>query len=110
MITILQTVALVVALFAVSRAFLRFKDRKLSLLALLFWLVIWAGVVVAAFVPTMLTWLSAQFGVQRGVDILVYGGIILLFYLIFRVYVKLETLDQQLTKTVRELALRKKKK
>jgi len=109
MITILQIIALIVALFAVSRAFLRFKDRKISPMALAFWTAIWTGVVIAAFIPQVLTRLSEMFGVQRGVDIVIYGSITLLFYLIFRIYVRLETIDQHLTKVVRGTALRKKK-
>jgi len=109
MVTILQIIATIIALFAVSRAFLRFRDRKISPMALVFWTAIWAGVVVAAFIPQALTRLSELFGVQRGVDIVIYGSITLLFYLIFRIYVKLETIEQQLTKVIRGTALRKKK-
>lgn len=97
---------IVVALFAISRAFLRFKDRKIGSLGLLFWTVIWLLAVIFAFAPHGVSYLADLVGIQRGTDFVVYLSIILLFYMIFRMYVRFETLEQHITKLTRELALK----
>jgi len=97
---------IVVALFAISRAFLRFKDRKVSSLGLIFWTVLWVLAVAFAFAPQGVSYLADLIGIQRGTDFVVYLSIILLFYMFFRVYVRFESLEQDITRLTRELALK----
>lgn len=97
---------IVIALFAISRAFLRFKDRKVSSFGLLFWTVLWVLAVIFAFAPQGVSYLADLIGIKRGTDFVVYLSIILLFYMFFRVYVRFETLEQHITKLTRELALK----
>ncbi len=109
MISIIQIFATVFALFAWSRALLRYKDRKISNNEFIFWSVIWLGVVVVAFIPGINALVSDAIGIRRPIDFFVYLSIILLFYLVFRIYIKLDTVNGEITKIVREFALRKKK-
>lgn len=106
--TLLIIVVLFV-LFAWSRALLRFRDRAISLREFVFWTIIWGGIVVLTIFRKQLNFLSSIGGVQRPVDVLIYGGIVLLFYLTFRLYVKFQSLEQNVTLLVREIAIRGKK-
>ena len=110
MIELIQVLAIIIAVFAISRALFRLKKRKISLSAFMFWCVLWVAVVIVAFIPGVTAYFSDIFGVRRGIDFIVYLSIILLFYMIFRVYVKLENISQQITKITRELAIQRKKK
>ncbi|MBI2564797.1 DUF2304 family protein [Candidatus Woesearchaeota archaeon] len=110
MITILQILAIIFALFAWSRAVLRFKDKKITSYEFGFWTSIWMSVIIVAFFPDIIRLFSNIVGINRPVDIIIYSSIVLIFYLLFRIYVKIETLDQNLTVIVREMALLKKKK
>ena len=47
-------------------------------------------------------------GVGRGVDAVIYLALILLFYMQFKNYVKMEKIEQDVSKVVKEIALRKK--
>ena len=107
---IIQVVIIIFALFALSRAFLRFKDNKLTKKEFLFWIVIWLSVMIVSFIPNIIGPLSNLFGIGRGIDLIVYVSIIILFYLIFRLYVKIESVEKEITSVVRKLALNKKKK
>lgn len=109
-ISVLQIVGVVFVLFAWSRALLRFKDHKISVTEFLFWSVIWAGAIVALAVPKTADWISYSLGVNRPIDLAVFVSILLLFYLVFRVYVKNEQQKQEITKLVREIAIRNPKK
>ena len=106
----IQVIAIIVALFAVSRAFLRLKEHKISIPAFIFWAIVWIAVVVVAFIPNVTSYVSDFFGIGRGIDFVVYLSILLLFYLIFRIYVKIESLNGSITKLTRAIAINKGRK
>jgi hypothetical protein len=110
MITIVQLIAVVFALFALSRVILRLKDGNLSRREFVFWTFIWIFLIIVAFFPDLFTTIAIKLGLQQGVNLLSSLAIIVLFYLIFRLYVKVENTEQQITRLVRELSLERKKK
>jgi hypothetical protein len=107
---IIQFLIVIFALFALSRAVLRFKDNKLTIKELAFWILVWIGVIIVSFLPSITGLLSSFLGIGRGIDVMVYVSIIVLFYLIFRLYVKAESLEKELTFVVRKLSLDNEKK
>lgn len=92
------------ALFAFSRSVLRARSKEITLPEFAFWSAIWSGVIVIALLPGVTGMLSRPLGIGRGVDIIVYLSVIILFYLVFRMYVKAEKNRQEITKLVREMA------
>jgi len=107
---ILEFIGIIFAAFALSRVFLRYRDKSITITELIFWSLVWIGVAAVALFPNIFTTLSKIAGIGRGVDILLYSGMIILFYLMFRLYVKIDGQQKDITKLVRELALQKKKK
>lgn len=80
------------------------KDRT-QFFKLLFWGMFWGIALVFIWLPTnTIDKLGQLFGVGRGIDVLVYLSIIFLFYYIFRQNDKVNKLEKQITKLVRELA------
>ncbi len=110
MITIIQIMALVFVTFTASRAILRRIDKKISFGELVFWLAIWSGLIFVVFFPDYTSFIANLIGIGRGIDVIIYTSIGLLFYLIFRLYVKLEETDRQITQLIREIALIEKKR
>ena len=108
--TLLQVIIILFALFAMSRAFLRFKDTKLSLGEFCFWMLIWVVVVIGVLQPSIVTPLSSFLGIGRGVDLVVYISVVLLFYLLFRVYVRITSMERSITQLVRSQAINTVKK
>ena len=104
----IQIIAIIFALFALSRATLRLKDKSINNLQFMFWGLIWTIVIVVAFIPNITSSISQIFGIGRGMDLVVYVSIALLFYLMFRLYIKMDKLDRNITKVVRKIALKKK--
>jgi hypothetical protein len=101
---IIQIIMIVFALFAYSRSVLRSRSKEITSSEFAFWSVIWIAIIIVALIPGITGWLSAPLGIGRGVDIIVYLGIVGLFYLVFRLYVKMEKYRQEITKLVREMA------
>mgnify|MGYP001618197378 CR=1 FL=1 len=107
--TPIQVVAGLIAVGGVVRSLLLFRERRHSIRALIFWLMIWGGIGIIAFVPKVSFWISEPLGIQRGVDVIVYVSIILLFFMVSRLILNIESLERQMTALVRELALQKRK-
>lgn len=97
-------------IFAASRAILRFKGGSLHFGALLFWIIVWASATIVVFSPEQTTELAKIMGIGRGVDVIVYISIALLFYLIFRLHVYLEDIRSQISGLIREMSLQEAEK
>ena len=110
MITAIQLLALVFVGFAASRVILRAKDKKISITELFFWLAVWTVLILVVFFPGLTSPAADFIGVGRGNDVIIYVSIGLLFYLMFRLYVKIEEIQQDITQVVRMTAINEKKK
>jgi len=105
-ISVLQIIVVVFALFAWSRAMLRLRDRHISFSEFLFWTIIWAAVIVTSLLPQTADAVSKFLGISRPIDLAVYVSILLLFYLVFRIYVNQDKQAQEMTTLVREIAVK----
>ena len=101
-----QLVLTAFLLFALSRVVLRFKGGIVSLLGLLFWGALFGSSIVFVLYPDLSSNIAKSMGIGRGVDALIYTSIVILFYLVFRLYVYIQDLRQDITKIVKELAFR----
>jgi hypothetical protein len=102
----IQIVLICFAVFAMSRVLIRYRRGLMRMLHLELWLLFWVCVMVVALRPETTDLLANWLGVGRGVDTAMYLALLLIFYLLFRNFGKIEDLDRQLTKVVRANALR----
>ncbi|AEF96958.1 DUF2304 domain-containing protein [Methanotorris igneus] len=103
---IIQIFGILFALFALSRVILQIRNRNMNLDEGIFWIFVWTLVVVVLVFPQTLDYLARVLGVGRGVDAIIYLSIVALFYLIYRMYAKMEHLEREITKVVREIAIK----
>lgn len=101
----IQIFGSVFLLFAISRVVLRWRDHQLSVGELILWLFVFGGILAVVLVPWLTSAVASFVGIGRGADVVIYGSVALLFYLMFRAYVHLENIEYRLTQLVRELAL-----
>lgn len=102
---ILQILVVAFALFAWSRAILRFKNGQISFAEFIMWSVLWIGAAVVVLAPQWTEPFANFLGIGRPIDVGIYASIVLLFYLIFKVYVKIETVEREITQLVRNHAI-----
>lgn len=107
---LLPIIASVFIIFALLKVWLRFKDHTLSLLETFLWSILWLAVAAVFWQPEIASRLADYLGIGRGADLIVYIAIIVLAYVIFRLFVKVDKIDRQITKVVRELAIKNEKK
>jgi len=101
----IQFVLTVFIVFAASRAVLQFKGGMIRFGALLFWLGIWGVATFAIFYPETTTNFAKILGIGRGVDVILYVSIAILFYLVFRLHIYVEDLRTEISRLIRELSL-----
>jgi hypothetical protein len=73
--------------------------------ALLFWCLVWLGTALIVTFPDATSLLARQLGIGRGVDLVMYVTLVVAFYLIFRIHLTLDRLEQEITEIVRTIAL-----
>ncbi len=101
----IQLLLLIFILFAASRAVLQFRGGTIRFGTLSFWLMVWVFALFAIFYPEQTTQLAKLLGISRGADVVMYGSIALLFYLVFRLYVYLENIRTEISALIREVSL-----
>lgn len=106
----IKILTLIFVFFALSRAILRFKDRSIKVTELALWIIVWTAMFVLVFFPELSSQIATDLGMQRGADTAFFVSIILLFYLVFRMYVKIDTLDKHITDLTIEVSKKLHKK
>ena len=102
----IQIVLVAFAVFAFSRVVIGLRRNTLGISAFVLWTMFWATVVVVALRPETTAAVAHVFGVGRGADLAIYLALVLVFFLLFRLFAKIEDLERQLTRFVRAQALK----
>lgn len=107
---LIQLFLVIFFLVAISRVVSRYRLGDLSGRGIILWILFWiiAGVVVLS--PDSASYLARLVGVGRGADLVVYVALAGLFFIIFRLMVKIEKINKDITKIVRKIALDENKK
>lgn len=102
---ILQILISIIMLAALRHTYRRYKQSIISVAELIGWSVLWLVVAVVFWQPQASSWLAQVFGVGRGADLITYGAILFLLFFLFRLSVRLDKLEKNITKIVRSDAL-----
>lgn len=95
------------SVFALSRVFLRFREGKVSPAMLGVWVIIWVTVIAFIASPESFSPVSKGLGIQRPLDFMLIGAVVMSYYLLFRIYIKLEDIRSDMAKLSRHIALKK---
>lgn len=106
----IQSVLVLFIIFAASRAVLQFRGGTIRFGAMLFWIMVWAVAILAIIYPEQTTQFAKVVGIGRGVDVVLYVSIAILFYLVFRLHVYVEDLRSEISRLIREVSLKDVKK
>lgn len=102
-----KILAVLLAGIAVSKSYVDFKARRESLQIFVFWLMTWTAILILALFPTIIDVLIDRFGGgQTGLGTFFGMGLVFVMFVVYRMYIKLERIEQTLTKTVQDIALR----
>ena len=110
MITPIQIILIIFVLFALSRAWLRYREGSIKASEFGFWLLIWGAAIITIAYPASAGYVSGILGIGRPADLILYVAVALLFYLVFRVYVAVDGIEEKITTIVKEVAISRGKK
>lgn len=105
---IVQYILLLIIALIVFFIIIRFRSRELSLLPFLFWIVLWIGAGIVVWNPEIPQRIANELGIGRGVDLIVYFAILFIVFAQFKMLVRQERMEKEITKVVREIALQPK--
>ena len=83
----------------------RGRQNALSRTETFLWAALWVGAAVVVLMPSVASAIAGILGVGRGADAVLYVSIIILFTLVFRIFLRLDKLDRDITQLVRKVSL-----
>ncbi len=101
----IQFLLLPCVLLALGKVLHTYRARGLRTLEFLFWTLVWLGTAFIIASPDVTSVLAHQLGIGRGADLIIYASLLLVFYLIFRIHLALDRIEQEVTEIVRAIAL-----
>ena len=101
---IFQIFLVAFALFAILKTSRQYKHQKVSVYWYMMWILLWVTVIAVAFAPQTTDVIAAYVGVEKGADLLTYAAIVVLFYAVYRMLVRQEMFNRELTELVRKIA------
>ena len=96
-----------IAVLMIIRVFYNYVMKEIQFGEFFLWLVAWSGLLVLAVMPWISTFFAEYVGLTRGTDLVVILSIILLFYINYGLYKKVDENQKDLTKLVRALSKKK---
>jgi hypothetical protein len=102
---VIKILTVALALFGLSRAVVRWRRGAGLFFELLFWALLWSGVGIVVFVPHYTDRAAHWMGVSSGFNVLVFLAILGLLFAVYRLLIRTQTLQRDLTKLIRAQAL-----
>ncbi len=102
---IIQILLIVFFLFALIKVIGRWRTGDLTKAGLVWWSLFWVVAAVVVLLPNSTAYLAKLVGIGRGADLVVYVSLAGIFFIIFRLMMKIELLNKDITKLTRKIAL-----
>ncbi|MEI7741563.1 MAG: DUF2304 domain-containing protein [bacterium] len=102
LIQIIFSLSFAIALFTTWK---RFREDAVRFAEACIWSLLWFAALLIVWWPGFVSFLAGKVGVGRGADLVIYSSIIIIFWLIFRVFVRLEAIERQTSALIRAEAL-----
>ncbi len=81
------------------------RVQKMSLGNVIAWSLLWLVVLVVFWAPDSTGYLAQALGITRGADLMIYSSVLLIFFLLFKIFVRLNKIEESITKLVRQRAI-----
>ena len=95
----------IISIIAIVWFLFRYLSEKNSLLTVILWVLFWIIVSLFAIFPDFSNAFAKLFGITRGLDFIIIIVFAVLVYTIFKLYTKIDKLEDDVNKIVKEVAL-----
>lgn len=107
---LIQILLIIFSIFALSRVLYRYKKSGISGRETILWAIFWCIVIVVSLIPDVTSKIANFLGVGRGADLVVYVSLIILFFLLFKIFARLYRIEKDISKIIEHIAINKSKK
>ncbi len=102
----IQIILVIFFSFAIIKVIGRYRSQELSLRAFIMWVLFWVASAAVVIRPNGTAYFAELVGIGRGADLVVYCSIALVFFIIFRLMIKINQLERHITELTRATALK----
>ena len=92
-------------LFIIYRLIRGFFVKKIEKVEFIEWLCFWLVALLVVLWPGVANWAARILGIGRGADVIIYFALIVIFYFIFSFTRKIRSIERNIAKIVRQMAL-----
>src|SRR3989338_846583 len=100
MLLVFQGLFILFALAAIVNVTRRYRQGDFGIRGAWFWSIFWVAAMIVVALPENASRIAHVFGIGRGVDLVLYVSVAAIFFVLFRLHIKLEGLKRDLTKLV----------
>jgi small membrane protein len=108
--TLFQILILIIISIIIYKAAKRFYKKEISAVLFILWTLFWLVVATINLFPSIISKAAEFFGIGRGVDLLIYLSIIILVYVNFKQYLRLNKIERNFYELIRRISIEKAKK
>lgn len=106
---IIQIILILIFSLILIQIYILKKKQKISKLEYLIWSIFWGCGILVSIYPDITGIISQKIGIGRGSDLVIYIALIILFWMNFKILLRIERIEKDITKIVREKALKSSK-
>lgn len=101
-----QIILLLISIIGIIMGIHRYRNDSFNTFVFSLWMLVWFVVIAITLFPQLTTMFARLFGIGRGLDSVYIISIIFLFYIVFKLYNKMEKQKKRINELVSELALK----
>lgn len=101
----IKILAVLFAIVAVRRVIVRYRRGGALTLELVLWTLVFSSIGIVVFIPSTTDRFAHWLGVSSGFNALTFLAVAALFFAVFRLIARVQTIERDLTKLVRAQAL-----
>lgn len=101
-----QIILLVLSILGIVFGIYQYRNNSFNSAVLCLWVFAGVAIIVVALFPGITTPIARLFGFGRGLDIIYVLSILFLFYIVFKLYNKMEEQKKRINELVSQLALK----
>lgn len=105
---IIQILVTLASTFVIAKSAIAYAYKTIRFPTFIVWSFFWTAIIFLVWQPNLADRLAALLQVGRGADAIFYLSLIAVFYLLFKIFIRLEHIDSNITTLVRELGIAKK--
>jgi small membrane protein len=107
---LMQYVLIILGGLGLLNLFVQLTKKNISVSNSLKWFVTCLAMIIIAIDPEISNRMANLFGIGRGADLIMYAAFVFVFFLIFKILLRLNKIDKQISKLVTHIAVKDAKK